>query len=179
VTASSNPSAQQTGEQFVLTHVFDAPRDIVFKAWTERDRLMQWWGPQGTTMLDCTLDLRPGGVFHYGMRTPDGQEMWGKWVFREVVVPERLTFVVSFSDADGNVVRAPFGENWPLEVLSTVAFAEDGGKTTLTMTGMPFNATDAERQAFGAAHGSLEQGWAGTISRLDDYLTSVMEGKSR
>ena len=66
---------------------------LVFRTWTEHDHLMQWWGPKGCVMQSCSIDLRPGGVFHYGMRTPDGNTMWGKWVFREVHPPDRLVFV--------------------------------------------------------------------------------------
>src|SRR5205823_4677268 len=83
--------------------------------WVEPDRLARWWGPKGFTMLSSTLDLRPGGIFHYGMRSPDGREMWGRWVFREVVAPERLVFVASFSDEAGGVTRHPFAPDWPLE----------------------------------------------------------------
>ena len=68
---------------FVISRTFDAPRDKVWKAWTERERLKQWFGPKGFTMPTCTLDLKPGGIFHYCLTTPQGQEIWGKWVFRE------------------------------------------------------------------------------------------------
>src|SRR4051794_25044239 len=92
----------QAGREFVVTRVFDAPRDLVFKAWTEPERLKHWWGPKGFTLFACEIDPRPGGDFHYGMRSPDGRAMWGKWVFREVVPPERLVFLASFSDEQGN-----------------------------------------------------------------------------
>src|SRR3990167_8452907 len=75
---------------FVISRTFDAPRDKVWKAWTERERLKQWFGPKGFTMPTCKLDLKPGGIFHYCLTTPQGQEIWGKWVFREIVAPERI-----------------------------------------------------------------------------------------
>src|SRR5215468_2760397 len=93
-----NKSDAHSERAFVITRVFDAPLDLVFKAWTEAERLTHWWGPKGFKMLSCKLDLRPGGVFHYGMQAPNGAAMWGKWVFREIVAPKRLVFVVSFSD---------------------------------------------------------------------------------
>ena len=163
----------QSEREFVITRVFDAPRDLVFKAWTEAERLTHWWGPKGFTMLSCKLDLRPGGVFHYGMQGPDGGDMWGKWVFREIVSPERLVFTLSFSDEEGNTVRAPFSSDWPLEVLSTVTFTEHGSKTTLTMRGVAINSTQTERQAFKAMFDSMENGWTGTLDQLDDYLTKA------
>ena len=82
------------------------------------------FGPKGFATTSARNDPRPGGVFHYRMRSPAGQEMWGKWVYREIAPPERLVFVQSFSDEAGNTVRAPFSAEWPLEVLSTVTFAE-------------------------------------------------------
>src|SRR5438067_189284 len=135
--------------EFSISRVFDAPRETVFAAFTEADRLMQWWGPKGFTMQVAKLDLRPGGVFLYGMRAPDGQDMWGKFVYREIAPPERLVFVVSFTDEQGNLKRHPMSATWPLEVLNTMTLAESGGKTTLTISGAPINATDEERATFG------------------------------
>ena len=132
----------KNSEAFVISRVFDATREIVWKAWTEAEHLKHWWGPKGFTVVHSKIDLRPGGVFHYGMRSPDGRDMWGKFVFREIVKPERLVFVNSFSDEEGKTVRAPFNPHWPLEVLTTVTFAEHDGKTTVTLRGRPINATE-------------------------------------
>ena len=169
----SSAVAAAADREFVITRVFDAPRDIVFKAWTERDRLMQWWGPKGFTMLSAAIDLRPGGVFHYGMRTPNGDEMWGRWIFREVVKPERLVFVVSFSDAAGGQTRHPWAPDWPMETLSTMTLTERGGKTTVTLTWIPVNATETERKTFAAGHDSMQQGWTGTLDQLAAYLAKA------
>ncbi len=84
-------------EEFVVTRVFNAPRDTVFNAWSESARLAEWWGPKGFSISVAKFDLRPGGVFHYGMKAANGHEMWGKFIYREVAAPERLVFVVSFS----------------------------------------------------------------------------------
>lgn len=159
---------------FIVTRTFDAPRDLVFRVWTEAGHLGEWWGPNGFTMLRCTNDPRPGGVMHYGMQAPDGGGvMWGKWVYREIAAPERLAFVVSFSDEAGGTVRAPFNPEWPLEVLSTFTFEEEGGRTTLTMRGEPINANEAERRAFAGFHDSMTQGWGGTLDRLDAHLARI------
>jgi len=168
--ATSSTSSQ--GE-FVITRFFDAPVDLVFKAWTEPDRLANWWMRRGFSMLSSTLELRPGGVFHHGMRSPDGFDIWGKWIFREVVVPERLVFVVSFSDEQGGVTRHPLSPDWPLEVLSTLTFSELDGRTMFTLRGLPLNASEAERKAFEAAHESMQQGWTGTLDVLTDYLAQA------
>src|SRR5690349_12214759 len=94
--------------ELVITRVFDAPRDLVFKAWSEPERLMRWWGPKGFTLRVGTFDFRPGGVFHYCARSPDGHEMWGTFVYREIIAPERIVFISSFADAEGNLIRSPF-----------------------------------------------------------------------
>ena len=76
---------------------FNAPREVVWKAWTERERLRQWFGPKGFKMTTATMDFRPGGSFHYRLQTPDGKEMWGRFVYRQIVAPERILWVNSFS----------------------------------------------------------------------------------
>ena len=157
----------------VITRVFDAPRELVWKAWTESERLAQWWGPKGFTMGVCKLDLRPGGVFHYSMQTPDGREMWGKFVYREIVKPERIVFINSFADEKGNAVRDPWNANWPLEVLNTLSLSAHEGKTTLTLRGAPLNATEAERETFEAGRKSMQQGFAGTLDQLAEYLAKA------
>lgn len=155
---------------FVLTRLFEAPRESVFKAWTERERMNQWSGPQGVAISHATFDLRPGGMLHYCMKTPDGHEMWGKWAIRAVVAPERLVFVTSFSDATGGLTRHPMSATWPLEMLSIVTFAEEGNKTLLTIEWLPLNPTEAERKTFDEGHESMKMGWTGMLDKLANYL---------
>lgn len=107
----------------VITRVLDAPRDRVFRAWTDPEQLLHWWGPKGFTWVSGTLQLRPGGTFHYCMRTPDGREMWGRFVYREITAPERIVFTSTFSDEAGGVTRNPWNADWPLEVLNEQTFA--------------------------------------------------------
>ncbi len=99
---------------FVISRVFDAPRDLVWKAFTDPDRMKQWWGPKGFTVIASKMDLRPGGTYHYGLRGPNGAAMWGKFVFREIVARERMMFVSSFSDEAGGTTRHPLHQSWPL-----------------------------------------------------------------
>jgi uncharacterized protein YndB with AHSA1/START domain len=169
------PPSEQTPRSpaslpFVLTRTFDASRETVWKAWTDRDELMRWFGPQGFTIPTCKLDLRPGGLFHYCVRTHDGHEMWGKWVFREIVKPEKHVVLVSFSDAEGGVTRHPMSASWPLETLSTTTFSEHGGKTILTFTWTAYNATEAEQKTFDQSHDGMTAGWNGTMEQLSAFL---------
>ena len=156
--------------QFVISRTFDAPRDLMWKIWTERDHLAKWFGPKGVTIVSAKNDLRVGGVFHYGMKTADGKMMWGKWIYREIVPPQRLVFIVSFSDEQGGVARHPFNAEWPLETLSTVTFAEQDGKTEVTVRWTPHNATESERKTFETNREGMKQGWGGTFDRLAEYL---------
>jgi uncharacterized protein YndB with AHSA1/START domain len=159
--------------ELIITRTFDAPRELVFKAVTDAEDLKQWWGPKDYTMNVAKFDLRPGGVFHYSQRSPDGQEMWGKFIYREIVEPEKLVFTNSFSDEAGNTVRAPFSPTWPLEILNTWTFAEHEGKTTLTMRGVPLSATVEELKTFEAAHDMIQKGFTGTLDQLADYLAKA------
>ena len=85
----------------------------MWQAWTEPERLQQWFSPKGFGVIAANLDLRPGGTYHYGMRMADGKEVWGKWLIREVKRPERLVFVNTFSDPQGGLTRHPFAPEWP------------------------------------------------------------------
>src|SRR6266496_2994918 len=137
----NNPAGNPAIKPFVISRAFDVPRERMWKAWMERDELMQWFGPEGFKMTTAKLDFRPGGVFHYCLRSPDGKEMWGKFVYREIVLPERIVHVHSFSDENGGLTRHPFSPGWPREMLSTTTFAEQGGTTTVTTQWVPLNAS--------------------------------------
>jgi uncharacterized protein YndB with AHSA1/START domain len=168
---SESAAGAETG--FVISRTFDAPRDLVFRVWTEAEHLKRWFSPKGFTVIHANMDLRPGGVYHYGLRMPDGKEMWGKWVFREILAPERLVVVQSFSDPAGGLTRHPFAPNWPIEMLATKTFAEQGDKTIFTLRWSPYNATDIELKTFMAGIPGMNQGWGGTLEQLDAYLASI------
>ena len=159
--------------ELVITRTFDAPRDLVWKAYTEAERLAKWWGPKGFTMKAATVDLKPGGMFLYGMAGPNGAEMWGKFVYQEIVAPELLSFIVSFCDERGNIVRHPMSETWPLEVMNVLTFTEEGGKTTIVMRGSPHNASEDEVSTFREGLPSVTAGTNATLNQLDEYLASI------
>ena len=155
---------------FEISRLYDAPRARVWQAWTEPSRLKHWWGPRGFTVHTCKVDLRPGGTFLYGMKAPDGSDMWGKFVYREIKAPEKLVFVVSFSDPQGGVTRHPLSPDWPEYILSTVEFSDLGGKTKVSIRWIPHEASEAERKVFEAGRPSMTQGWGGTLDQLEAYL---------
>ena len=164
--------AAKTFEPFVTSRVFDAPRERVWKSWTEAERLKQWWGPAGFKVHTCKVDLRPGGTFLYGMRAPDGSDMWGKFTYREIQAPKKLVFIVSFSDPQGGVTRHPMSPDWPLEMLSAVSFDEQpGGRTKVTVQWLPGDASsELERKTFDEGRDGMKQGWGGTMDQLAGYL---------
>jgi uncharacterized protein YndB with AHSA1/START domain len=158
--------------EFVIARRFDAPRDLMFRVWTERDHLMHWWGPKGVEVFSCTNDFREGGVMHYAMRMPDGGEVWGRWVYREIAPPARLVFISSFSNPEGELARHPFSDEWPRQLLSTITFVEQDGGTLVTVRWSPYDATEAERATFEAGRDSMHGGWSGTFDQLSDYLAT-------
>ncbi len=163
-------TSSASDREIVITRVFDAPRELVFKAWTEPARLMRWWGPKGFTTPFCTIDLRPGGLMHFCMRSPEGQDIWCRGVFLEVVVPELIVVTDSFSDEHGNVVpptQYGLSPDWPTEALLTVTFAEhEGGKTLLTLRHTVGIVPAAEREG-------TQQGWIESLDRLADYVANA------
>lgn len=166
--------AGQRCEPFVLERDFAAPLERVWKAWTEIDHLARWFGPKGFTNGRATLDLRPGGSFHYSQIAPDGRELWGKFDYLEVVPLRKLVWVNYFSDANGGVTRHPFTQlEWPLRMFSEATFAEHQGGTRVTLRWVPLDATDAEIAAFNSMRSSMSQGWSGTFERLIAHLAEV------
>jgi len=146
--------------ELVLTRVFDAPRELVFKAWTDPKQVAQWWGPHGFTNPVCDLDVRPGGAIRIHMRGPEGTVYPMTGVYQEVVEPERLVFTSAALDADGNPM---------FEVLTTVTFAEQGGKTKQIMRARVINTT-AQAAPYIAG---MEQGWTQSLERLAKSLAKA------
>lgn len=153
-TAQAAPSAKR---ELTITRIFDAPRSLVFKMWTDPKHVAQWWGPKGFTNPVCELDVRPGGALRIVMRGPDGVDYPMTGVFREIVEPERLVFTNVAVDKEGNPL---------LEGLTTVTFAEHGGKTKLTLqTHAVALVAHAARMLEG-----MEAGWTQSLERLEAYL---------
>ena len=157
----SSITARPKANDLVITRIFDAPRDLVFKAWTDAKHVAGWWGPDGFTIPVCELDVRPGGAMLIQMVGPDGTVYPGKGVYHEVVPPERLVFTSSaFENAEGI-----FG----LEVLHTITFADDNGKTKLTLHAVVIRATPE----VSAALAGMEPGWNQGLDHLAETLKSI------
>lgn len=165
-------ASETLGTPFRLEREFAAPRPLVFAAFTDPRHLMRWWGPKEMSVDRQQMDLRPGGRYHYHLSGANGADVWGRFVFREIAAPERLVFVNSFSDPEGGLTRHPMAPVWPLEILTTLTFAETEGGTRVTLTWEPINATSAEQAAFDLGHDSMRGGWGGSFDRLGGLMTA-------
>ncbi len=163
--------SETKSEDFVISRVFDAPRELVWKCFTDPEHMKAWWGPKGATVTQGKMDLRPGGTFHYRMETADGGEIWGKMVYREITPRDRIVFLNSFSDEAGGTTHHPMAPTWPVEMLSIFTFEDvPGGKTRFTVRWSPHNATEEECKTFDTMRDSMRQGWGGTLDKLAGYL---------
>ncbi len=166
--------AEPSGQDFVISRVLDAPRERVWQVLTEPEHVREWWSPTGFTMIAISVDLRPGGVFHCGMRSAEGYKMWGKFTYREIVAPERIVFVNSFSNEAGGVAKHPIVPTWPMETLITITLGEEpGGKTNFGVRWAPHDATEIEQKTFDVAHVGMKATWTGTLDRLAAYLAKA------
>jgi uncharacterized protein YndB with AHSA1/START domain len=165
--ARKNDSPAKSSErELVITRVFDAPRELVWKAWTDPEHLMRWWGPKYFTSPACKIDLRVGGKYLFCMRSPEGKDFWSTGVYREIVEPERIVWTDSFADEKGNPVPASYygmPGDWPEEMLVTVTFEERQGKTKLTLRHAGHPAEIGEM---------AEAGWNGSLDKLAETLSA-------
>jgi uncharacterized protein YndB with AHSA1/START domain len=165
-------SADVTGREIVVVRVLDAPRELVFEAWTRPEHLLHWWAPKGCTTPACKVDLRIGGAFHYCMRLPEGRDIWGLAIFRELVEPERIVYTDMFADAEGHPVPPAYygmSESHPHESQVTVTFEALGPRTKLTLRHSIPEAV-VEREA-------TQQGWNEMLDRLAGHLERPAGGR--
>ncbi len=163
----TNSTVNET-ERMVITRVFDAPRELVWKAWTDPKYVTQWWGPKGFTTPFCEMDFRVGGKFLYCMRAPDGQEFWNGGEYHEIVPHEKIVSSMYFSDSKGNRVEAArYGiEHDAVDGVHDVVLFEDigNGQTKLTFIG---NET---------MQNAIESGQLEGTKQILDKLAAVVEG---
>lgn len=164
-TIQNNAIQNNANQELVISRIFDAPREVLWKAWTEPEQIKHWWGPKGFTSPIFDMDLRVGGAYINCMRASDGKKIWGTGVYREIIEPELLVFTDSFSDAEGNLVPAAYygmSGDWPLELLVRVTFEQLDGLTKLTLHHIGIPAGENRDLA--------EAGWSESFDKLEDYL---------
>jgi uncharacterized protein YndB with AHSA1/START domain len=165
MSAKNSRTTEGAERELIISRVFNAPRELVWRAWAQPEHLMQWWGPKDFTAPVCQVDFRVGGVYLICMRSPEGKDFWSTGVYREIVEPERIVCTDSFADEKGNPVPAShYGMpgDWPAELLVTLTFEEFAGKTKLTL-----------RQA-GVPAGEMKEmtreGWGTSFDKLAEHL---------
>jgi uncharacterized protein YndB with AHSA1/START domain len=142
--------------ELVIERVFDAPRSLVWEAWTKREHQLQWGAPHGFTVIDCGGDLRPGGRWHSTMRSPDGKDHRNGGVYREVVEPERLVYTFAWYDEDGKP---------GIETVVTITLAEAAGKTRMVFRQTGFDTV--------SARDGHSDGWSQSFERLAGHLRTM------
>lgn len=157
-------------DELLIKRTYKAPKSLVYKAWAEAERIEQWWGPIGCSLRMITLSFQKQGIFHYCFTSPDGLKMWGKFVYMDIEHNSKIVFKNSFADENANSIRAPFNDNWPIEILNTITFEELEGETTMTLHSFPLNATAVEINTFNENKENMLLGFKSTFDRLEDYL---------
>ena len=152
---STEAAAYMAGPELTITRLLDAPRNLVFKVWTQPEHMVRWLGPKGFTAPSCEIDLRPGGAWRACIRSAEGKDHRMQGVYREIAPPERLVFTFAWEE-DGVPGH---------ETLVTITFAEQGSKTLFTF----HQATFASVESRDSHHG----GWSSSFDRLADYLASL------
>ena len=142
----------------------------MWNAFTQPEHLKHWWGTPGSSVEIAHHELKPGGLFHYCMKFPDGRALRARFVFCEIVAPERLVWRNGFSDEHGGLTRNPWVPSFPLETLNTVTLAEQDGKTLLIISAVPFDASEEETHVFAGGINGMKMGFGASFKLLANYL---------
>ena|SRR5258708_470929 len=169
---ANEPTKAELADELHISRTVDAPRDVLFKVWIEPEHFAQWFGPRDVELPFCKIDPRPGGIMHFCHRTRDGIEVWVKGAYREVVAPERLVFSLGFVDADGRAAPHPMFPDWPPDttMLTTVTFADLGGKTQLTIRQAFEPREAAANEVVRRVREGARLGWGETLDRLAEHV---------
>ncbi|KKI92973.1 ATPase [Bacillus sp. SA1-12] len=171
--ATNSVTKKVEGQDLIIERIFNAPRDLVFKAFSESEHLENWWGPKGWKTENRTFEFKPNGVWHYCMTCIDpnqgdfyGQESWGKAVYREIIVPEKIVYTDWFADKEGNIAEGMPG------MLITVDFVEQEGNTKVI--------TRSQFESEASLQKVLEMGVVEGVSSqyecLDEHLENLQQG---
>lgn len=136
MTTKATSTAEATDREILITRTFDAPRELVFRAWSDPEHLVRWFAPHGCKLVIHEFDFTPGGVIRHSITSPEGHRCMCKAIYREIVKPERIVYSISFCDKDGNFLepsQVGADPEWPRETVVTVTFEEHEQKTKLTL----------------------------------------------
>ncbi|RYG18118.1 MAG: SRPBCC domain-containing protein [Chitinophagaceae bacterium] len=156
-------------EGLKIVRQFNAPKQVIFDAFSTAEAMSAWWGPAGMEVKVKTFDFTPGGTFHYSMEA-NGQTMWGLFKYETITPPSLITFISSFSDEQANICTSPFPMDFPLEIFNEIILTEDNGITTLTLQGHPIHASDAQTATYHSIKQNMHEGFGATFDQLEKYL---------
>lgn len=166
----AKPAQANDTKVLEFTRVFKAPRDRVWQAWSTADDLQEWWGPAGCKLRIANFEFRPGGFCHYEMKFTNTPTWWGRFNYRDIAAGERIIWLNSFATERGGITRAPFAPEFPMEVLNSAQFTDQGSKTLVTLRSTPFGASDTEITAFEAIYDGMVKGYGATLDQLEAHL---------
>ena len=158
--------------EYILDRVFDAPREMVWRAWTDPELLSRWYGPGVETIIH-KFDLKPGGMWLNEMKWGDNSHR-SKIVFQEVVPEEKLVWHDSPSDSEWNIISNPMMADWPRVILTTVTFEDMGSQTKVRLTWVQFEATEAELACFAGAVDHMGKGWESGYAIMDEIFKELI-----
>ena len=156
MTREQDATVESKELELVISRIFDGPRELVFRMWTEPEHLARWGGPKDTTFTIIRMDVRPGGTYRFNMKGVNGTDHWSQGIYREIVPPERLVFTTAWTDAEGNPTSP--------DTLLTLIFEQHEGKTKLTLHQTGFESV--------SSRDSHRQGYLSTLERLEEYLAA-------
>ncbi len=158
--------------KFEIERVFPVSQKRLFDVCSQVEHLKHWMSPAGMTTIKATQDLKPGGHYHYGIASPEGNEMWGMVNYKEITPNSRLVYAQNFSNRDGGVTAHPMAPNWPMEMVTILDFIPEAeNQTRLKITWINARISDEEAKTFKSAHAGMKQGWTGSLDKLYEYLT--------
>ncbi len=157
--------------EYVLDRIFEAPRTLVWRAWTDPEILHRWYGPNIETIIH-KFDLKPGGSWLNEMKW-GGNSDFSRMDFQEVIVPEKLVWHHSSSDSDWNIITSPMMADWPRVLLTTVIFEDMGDKTKVRLSQVPIDPTEAEITCFATMMAGMDNGWGGGYALMDELFVEL------
>lgn len=157
--------------EFILDREFDAPRALVWRAWTDPKYLQNWYGPGIETVIH-KFELKPEGVWLNEMKMKNGSN-FQKIIFKEVTIPEKLIWHHCSVDSDWNIAANLMMPDWPRKLLTTVTFDQNGDKTNVRLSQIPLDATEAEIACFSKMKDQMSGGWGGGYSIIDKVLAEL------
>jgi len=155
---------------FEFNLVFNFNVNKVFEAWSRPDYLKQWWGPPEYSVFIKAFDFQEKGIFHYSISSMEGFPLWGRFTFGEIIPNQKIEFINSFSDENGNIVRAPFSDTWPLEIHNQAYFTGNEMFTRFLLKANPLHASPEEIETYMENLENLKTGFGGTLNQLNQFL---------